>query len=387
MLKIFKKKKKHALLRTCLDNRGWRRIRDLNPSAAFTTYELSKPAPSASWVILRAFSIILENKIKYNHICMILLKITLKDANQRVDKYVKKYLNEAPLSFIYKLFRKKDVKINKHWVKENYILQEGDELAIYISDQQLEEFNKPKEIEKVNLNHPIIYEDENILIVDKPRGLLVHGDENEKVVTLANEVINYLYFKGEYDPKEKGFIPAPAHRLDRNTSGMVVFAKNLISLQILEELFKNKDNIDKEYLALVKGRVDQKLEIDSPLLKDEKTGTVRISKYGKSALTFVEKVKFYGDFTLVKVRILTGRTHQIRVHLASLDHPVIGDSKYGDFKINKMFKDLYGFENQFLHAYKLKFKNIDSKLSYLSNKEFVSPLPSELDKLLKKINS
>ena len=318
---------------------------------------------------------------------MILLKITLKDANQRVDKYVKKYLNEAPLSFIYKLFRKKDVKINKHWVKENYILQEGDELAIYISDQQLEEFNKPKEIEKVNLNHPIIYEDENILIVDKPRGLLVHGDENEKVVTLANEVINYLYFKGEYDPKEKGFIPAPAHRLDRNTSGMVAFAKNLISLQILEELFKNKDNIDKEYLALVKGRVDQKLEIDSPLLKDEKTGTVRISKYGKSALTFVEKVKFYGDFTLVKVLILTGRTHQIRVHLASLNHPVIGDSKYGDFKINKMFKDLYGFENQFLHAYKLKFKNIDSKLSYLSNKEFVSPLPSELDKLLKKINS
>ena len=384
---MLKNKKKHALLCTCLDNQSWRRIRDLNPSAAFTTYELSKPAPSASWVILRAFSIILENKIKYNHICMILLKITLKDANQRVDKYVKKYLNEAPLSFIYKLFRKKDVKINKHWVKENYILQEGDELAIYISDQQLEEFNKPKEIEKVNLNHPIIYEDENILIVDKPRGLLVHGDENEKVVTLANEVINYLYFKGEYDPKEKGFIPAPAHRLDRNTSGMVVFAKNLISLQILEELFKNKDNIDKEYLALVKGRVDQKLEIDSPLLKDEKTGTVRISKYGKSALTFVEKVKFYGDFTLVKVRILTGRTHQIRVHLASLDHPVIGDSKYGDFKINKMFKDLYGFENQFLHAYKLKFKNIDSKLSYLSNKEFISPLPSELDKLLKKINS
>ena len=384
---MLKNKKKHALLCTCLDNQSWRRIRDLNPSAAFTTYELSKPAPSASWVILRAFSIILENKIKYNHICMILLKITLKDANQRVDKYVKKYLNEAPLSFIYKLFRKKDVKINKHWVKENYILQEGDELAIYISDQQLEEFNKPKEIEKVNLNHPIIYEDENILIVDKPRGLLVHGDENEKVVTLANEVINYLYFKGEYDPKEKGFIPAPAHRLDRNTSGMVVFAKNLISLQILEELFKNKDNIDKEYLALVKGRVDQKLEIDSPLLKDEKTGTVRISKYGKSALTFLEKVKFYGDFTLVKVRILTGRTHQIRVHLASLDHPVIGDSKYGDFKINKMFKDLYGFENQFLHAYKLKFKNIDSKLSYLSNKEFISPLPSELDKLLKKINS
>jgi len=317
---------------------------------------------------------------------MILLNITSKDANQRADKYLKKYLNEAPLSFIYKLFRKKDVKINKHWIKENYILQEGDELAIYISDQQLEEFNKPKEIKKVNLNHPIIYEDENILIIDKPRGLLVHGDENEKVVTLANEVINYLYFKGEYNPNDKGFTPAPAHRLDRNTSGLVVFAKNLISLQELEELFKNKDNISKEYLALVKGKVDHKLEIDSSLLKDEKTGTVRISKYGKSALTFVEKVKFYGDFTLVNIKILTGRTHQIRVHLASVDHPVVGDSKYGDFKINKEFKDLYGFENQFLHAYKLSFKKIDGHLAYLSNKSFESVLPDYEQKLLSRLS-
>ena len=316
---------------------------------------------------------------------MILLKVTSKDSNQRVDKYVKKYLNEAPLSFIYKLFRKKDVKINKHWVKENYILQEGDELSIYVTDQQLEEFNKPKEIKKVNLNHPIVYEDDNILIIDKPRGLLVHGDENEKVVTLANEVINYLYFKGEYNPNDKGFTPSPAHRLDRNTSGLVVFAKNLVSLQELEELFKNKDNISKEYLALVKGKVDHKLEIDSPLLKDEKTGTVRISKYGKSALTYVEKVKFYGDFTLVKVQILTGRTHQIRVHLSSLGYPIVGDSKYGNFKLNKMFKDLYGFENQFLHAYKLTFKNIDGHLSYLSNKSFTSKLPEKEEKLLKQL--
>ena len=316
---------------------------------------------------------------------MISLLVTSKDANQRVDKYVKKYLNEAPLSFIYKLFRKKDVKINKHWVKENYILQEGDELTIYITDEQIKEFNKPKEIKKASLNHPIIFEDENILIVDKPRGLLVHGDQNEKSVTLANEVINYLYFKNEYDPKDKGFIPAPAHRLDRNTSGLVVFAKNLMSLQQLEELFKDKDNIEKHYLALVKGVVDQKLEIDSPLLKDEKTGTVRIAKGGKSALTFVEKVKIYGDFSLVDVQILTGRTHQIRVHLASVNHPVVGDSKYGDFKVNKEFKDLYGFENQFLHAYKLKFKKLDGKLSYLSNKEFVSKLPSDEEKIIKNL--
>ena len=317
---------------------------------------------------------------------MILLKITNKDANQRVDKYLKKYLNEAPLSFIYKLFRKKDVKINKHWVKENYILQEGDELSVYVTDQQLKDFNKPKEIEKADLKHPIIYEDENILIINKPRGLLVHGDENEKVVTLSNEVLNYLYFKGEYDPKDKGFAPAPAHRLDRNTSGLVVFAKNLISLQELEELFKNKDNIEKEYLALVKGKIDHKMEIDAPLLKDENSGTVRISKNGKTALTIVNKFKNYGDFSLVKVVILTGRTHQIRVHLASIDHPVIGDAKYGDFKLNKEFKDLYGFENQFLHAYCLSFGKLNGHLSYLSNKKFTCELPASEQKVLNKLN-
>lgn len=316
---------------------------------------------------------------------MILLKITSKDANQRVDKYVKKYLNEAPLSFIYKLFRKKDVKINKHWVKENYIIQDGDELAIYITDAQLEEFNKSKEAKKADLNHPIVYEDENILIVDKPRGLLVHGDQNEKSITLANEVINYLYYKDEYNPKDKGFTPAPAHRLDRNTSGLVVFAKNLESLQILEDLFKEKENIEKEYLALVKGRIDSKLAIDYPLLKDEKTGVVKVSKNGKSALTIVTKEKEYGDFSLVKVQILTGRTHQIRVHLSSVGHPVIGDSKYGDFKLNKEFKDLYNFENQFLHAYKLTFKNIEGRLSYLTNKTFKAELPKEEKQLLEKI--
>lgn len=318
---------------------------------------------------------------------MILVRVTSKDANQRVDKYVKKYLNEAPLSFIYKLFRKKDVKINRHWVKENYILQDGDELSIYITDSQLEEFNKPKEIKKVDLNHPIIFEDENILIIDKPRGLLVHGDEHEKTLTLANEVLNYLYFKGEYNPKDKGFTPAPAHRLDRNTSGLVVFAKNLVSLQQLEDLFKNKDQISKEYLALVKGKLDRNYEIDAPLLKDEKTGMVRISKEGKSALTYVEKVKFCGDFTLVNVRILTGRTHQIRVHLASICYPVIGDSKYGNFKANKEVKESFGFENQFLHAYKLTFKKIDGHLSYLSNKTFSSELTKEENSLLSKLSN
>lgn len=309
--------------------------------------------------------------------------ISSKEANQRVDKYVKKYLNAAPLSFVYKLFRKKDVKINGHWVKENYILSEGEELTLYVTDEQIEEFNKPKAIEKVTLNHQIVFEDENILIVNKPRGLLVHGDEGEKKLTLANEVINYLYFKGEYDPKnDHGFIPAPAHRLDRNTSGLVCFAKNLVSLQELEDLFKEKEEITKEYKALVVGKLAGEKHIDAPLKKDEKSGLVRVAKDGKNAETIVKSIGIYGNFTLLNVQILTGRTHQIRVHLSSIGYPVVGDSKYGDFKVNKEIKDKYKFENQFLTAYKLSFKKIKGHLSYLSGKSFEIDLPDYEKKLL-----
>ena len=143
--------------------------------------------------------------------------------------------------------------------------------------------------------------------------------ENEKKLTLANEVINYLYYKGEYDPKvDNGFTPAPAHRLDRNTSGLVVFAKNLISLQELELLFKEKEDISKEYQALVVGNLKKSQEISAPLKKDINTGLVKVSKDGKTAISYVKPLHFYENYTLVNVQIFTGRTHQIRVHLSHI---------------------------------------------------------------------
>lgn len=316
-------------------------------------------------------------------------KISKLEANQRVDKYVKKYLSNAPLSFIYKLFRKKDVKINSHWVKENYIIQEGDEICIYVTDSQIEEFTKEKEIEKIPLSHPIVYEDENILIINKPRGLLVHGDINEKRVTLTNEVLNYLYSKNEYDPKKSnGFTPAPAHRLDRNTSGIVLYAKNLPALQQLEELFLTKELIEKKYVALVFGKLKDELELNYPLLKDENSGLVKVASMkdgAKSALTLVKPIKFCGEYTLVEANLITGRTHQIRVHLSYAGYPIVGDAKYGDFKLNKIFRDKYKFENQFLHAHSIEFKKIGGVLSYLSNKKFIAELPEKENNIISKL--
>lgn len=314
--------------------------------------------------------------------------IKKEDSNQRIDKFVRKFLNEAPLSFIYKLFRKKDVKINKHRVTQQYILQEGDLLQIYVSDSQLEEFNKPKKIIDCGMDIDIIYEDENILIVNKPSGILIHGDEGEKRITLSNKVISYLYNKGEYNPKNQEFIPSPVHRLDRNTSGLVIFAKNVESSQLLMEELKTHENIKKTYLALVEGQTDKEGFIKAPLLKDSESGLVKvcpISKGGKEALTEYETIQSNGEYSLVKVNLVTGRTHQIRVHFSYINHPIIGDPKYGNFELNRFFFEKYKYKNQFLHAYSLKFIKMKGLLSYLSGNEFQAKLDNNKNNLLENI--
>ncbi|MEG0977873.1 MAG: RluA family pseudouridine synthase [Bacilli bacterium] len=318
---------------------------------------------------------------------MIEINITEKDSNQRVDKFVRKYLYDAPISFIYKVFRKKDVKINGHWAKIEQYIYAGDVLRIYITDEQLEEFKQPVNIEKLTFSREIIYEDNNLLVINKPKGLLVHGDEEEKRLTLANEVLSYLYKKGEFSPDDT-FKPSPAHRIDRNTSGLVFFGKNMESLQCLMNLFKEKNQIEKTYTALVDGVVKESGKIDKPLYKDEVHNLVRVgvTATSKSALTYYDVKRKFSDVTLLSVRILTGRTHQIRVHMQSIDHPIIGDQKYGNFPKNKIFKEKYGLDYQFLHAGEVKFINIEGKLAYLSNKTFSAKLPEELANILNKLS-
>ena len=316
---------------------------------------------------------------------MIEVKVSSANAGQKMEKFVKKYLSEAPLGFIYKAFRKKDIKANGHWVPKDYVLKEGDVVRIYVTDAQLEDFKKPREAEKKPFPYKIAYEDEQILIVDKPKGLLVYGDDKGSRETLGNAVLDYLYLKEEYNPKDNSFTPSPAHRLDRNTSGLVCYGKTDAALKELTDLFKERTEIEKRYLTLVVGDVDRDGEVNIPLKKDAEKGRVFLSRLedgGKTAITKYYVKKRYGAYTLLEIELVTGRTHQIRAHMAAIHHPVVGDNKYGDFEDDRKWKKLTGLDSQFLHAADLYFGELKGVLKPLSGKHIHSDLPELYEKAL-----
>ena len=317
---------------------------------------------------------------------MISFIIKKEEEGQTLEKFVKKVLSEAPLSFIYKLFRKKDVKVNGHWQDKKYFISSGEEVSIYITDSQLDEFKRQVESKQVeDISNWIIYEDENILLVNKPRGVLVQKN-SEDSNALDEMVISYLINKGEYNPnKNLGYKPAPAHRLDRNTAGIVVFGKNIATLRYLVDTLNDKSVVSKRYLALVKGEIDKDGEINAPLLKNSKSQRVSVSNEGKPSITRYKVVETFKGYTLLEVELLTGRTHQIRVHMAYINHPVIGDSKYGDYELNKLLESKYNFKNQFLEAYQLDFHKLNNPLKYLSGRSFKISLNDEFLNLINSI--
>ena len=300
--------------------------------------------------------------------------VELNDANQRLDKYLRKALPNNELGSIYKAFRKKNVKVNGKPSKPEYIVQFGDEIIVFLK----------RKIEEVTIQLPVIrqfkviFEDENLLIVSKPAGVSVQEDVISKGNSLARQVLGYLYAKHEYEPKQENmYIPSPVHRIDRNTTGLVIFAKNFAASQALTEMLKHRTTIDKYYLALVVGKVDSVGDIQLSLEKDEKTSQVRVSKHGQSARTKYQRIQTNEEYSLVEAQIITGRTHQIRVHFAAIGHPIVGDSKYGDYEINAEFVKKFNFKRQFLHAYKLKISDISGRFSYLNNREFIADLPED----------
>ena len=301
------------------------------------------------------------------------LTVGKNDAGQRLDKFITKTL-DLPTSLLYKSIRLKKIKLNRKRTEANVILKEGDTLQCFLAEEFFEKKINDDSLLRITPKISVIYEDENILLLDKRPGVSVHEDENGSTNTLITHIIAYLFQKGEYNPdSEQSFVPALCNRIDRNTGGIVIAAKNAEALRIMNEKIKERE-IDKFYLAAVHG-IPKKSEdtLYGFLLKDEKKNIVRVydknpPKNAKNIITKYKVIAKTADSALLEVELLTGRTHQIRAHMAHIGHPLIGDGKYG---INKDDR-AKGYKFQALYSYKLRFsfRGEPTALDYLSGKKF-----------------
>lgn len=306
------------------------------------------------------------------------IEIGSNEAGQRLDKFLRKLLKDVPLSAIFKALRKGDIRVNGSKQKEKYVLVERDQLVIkYIQSNAKK--NKAKNFQMVDPSKlRIIYEDENMVLVEKWPGVLVHSDKKDGPASLNDYVLSYLYKKGDYTPEsEITFTPAPCNRLDRNTSGIVFFGKNFESLKLLNEMIRER-TVKKYYCALVKGRIkDRKYE--AYITKDEEYNKSTVYNENKpntkKIAMDVKTIESNGAYSLIEIELITGRSHQLRAHLAFLGNPIVGDFKYGDRELNSFYENKYGLNYQFLYAYKVTFKDVPEKFSYLKNKTVAETLP------------
>lgn len=300
--------------------------------------------------------------------------INKNDSGQRLDKYISKSVPLLPQSLMYKYIRSKRIKINGKRSEISYRLQENDVVSMYINDEFFEQVKPKYDFLNAGKSLKIVYEDDNIILIDKPTGLLSHPDESNYTDTAITRVKRYLYEKGEYKPEEENsFAPALVNRIDRNTSGIIIGAKNAESLRILNEKLKNRE-MHKLYLCVVIGKLQQESGvIEGYLEKNEKQNKVYVSDKGNDRTKYIStKYRVLGyknGLSLLEVELLTGRTHQIRAHFSYLGHPLLGDGKYGTNAQNKNFG---GYKKQFLYSYKLKFdfQRDGGILNYLNQKEF-----------------
>lgn len=294
--------------------------------------------------------------------------ITDKDAGQRVDRFIMKTFDRLPKSLMFKEIRKKNIKVNKKRCTAEQILNAGDLLELYLKDDVLHIKEKHYDFLKASTDIDIIYEDENIILLNKKVGILCHPDGKDYIDNLVARLKRYLYDRGEWSPETSSFTPSLANRIDRNTGGIVIGAKNSNALKIINEKIKSRE-IEKYYLTVVHGKMPRKSEtLTAYLKKDEKKNKVTITdkqaEGSKKIITQYTVLDYYDDASLLEIHLLTGRTHQIRAHLAHIGHALYGDGKYGTEQ---------GRYRQALYSYKLEFNFTDeNNLSYLNKKTFTA---------------
>lgn len=306
---------------------------------------------------------------------MKLITVHKQEEGQRLVKLLGAYLKEAPNSFFYKMLRKKNITLNGKKADGTEKLKCGDEIRLFLSDETYEKFAgkvQPKEkFPMAKLN--IVYEDSNVIFINKPAGMLSQKSVPSDV-SLNEYLLGYLEKSEQWKQEEsKAFRPSVCNRLDRNTSGMVICGKSMAGLQQMAALLKDR-SLHKYYLCLVKGVMTESQHLEGYLLKDENSNQVKIfqkeTEGAAHIITEYEPLYTEGETTLLKVTLVTGKSHQIRAHLSSIGHPIIGDPKYGERKVNAFFRETHGIKNQMLHAWKLTFPELAEPLDNLSEKSF-----------------
>lgn len=293
------------------------------------------------------------------------IRITNNEEGQRLDRFLKKYLNKANQSFIYKMIRKKNIKLNDSKAEPETVLKKDDIVQLYLSDDTIDKFREKKDLKHTDIHFKVVYEDDNILVVNKPVGLSTQPDVTSSR-NLIDEIKMYL------DAKEENisftFKPAVCNRLDKNTSGLVIAAKNYDALKQTNKAIRER-RIRKFYMAKVHGIIKGDLELRDYLIKNDEKNMVKIvketSENSKQIVTYAHPIKTENNFTWLEIEIETGRAHQIRAHLSSIGHPVAGDKKYGRKDSEK---------HQVLHAYKLILNGYEEDLSYLNEMEIKSEI-------------
>ena len=315
--------------------------------------------------------------------------ITGNDKGIKLSKYLGRILPAAGQSFIYKMLRKKNITLNDKKASGNEILCTDDSIKIYFSDDTFEKFSCGKEdIVSDNLSNaykelpPIVYEDDNILILNKPAGMLSQKSHEEDI-SLNEICLSYLLSKGEISSDSlKMYKPSIVNRLDRNTMGLVVFAKTYNAANQLSKAFKER-TVHKYYRCIVVGKIEEEMLLSGSLVKDTDKNIVTIINDGQENIkTKIKPLKSNENYSLLEVLLITGKTHQIRAHLASISHPIVGDVKYGNQEVNNELYKKYKLKHQLLVSYRIVFPEFTEELQTISKKEFTIKTPDIFERLI-----